>query len=89
MISYRVIPSAHRFAVFREGVHKGVHDLEARAIQAAKFMAAVEASRFGEHTEVLLHLPGRVDLLGSFSPGEALRPPLPALQVGDELVALR
>jgi hypothetical protein len=89
MISYRVIPAERRFAVYREGVHKGIHDLEGRAIQAAKFMAAVEASRFGERTEVLLHLPGRVDVIGSFSPGEHLPPPLPSVQVGDEVVALR
>ena len=89
MISYRIIPAEGRYAVYREGVHKGAHDLEGRAIQAAKFMAAVEASRFGEHTEVLLHLPGRVDLIGSFSASSNLPPPLPSLRVGDEVVALR
>lgn len=89
MITYRVIPAEGRYAVYREGVHKGAHDLEGRAIQAAKFMAAVESSRFGAHTEVLLHLAGRIDLIGQFSPGDSPHPPLPAVQVGDEVVALR
>lgn len=89
MITYRILSAEGRYTVYREGLVKGDHGLEARAVQAAKFMAAVEASRFGQRTEVLLHLPGRIDLIAQFAPDEPIRPPLPAITVGDEVVVLR
>jgi hypothetical protein len=89
MITYRVMPVDGSYAVYREGLPKGSHELEGRAIQAAKFMAAVESSRFGAFTEVLLHVPGRIDLVGQFSPADQVGPPLPSVQIGDEVVALR
>lgn len=67
MIRYYIVRTGQRFWVRREGVGKGEHQDEARAIQAATFMAAVEASQLGLACEVLRETPtGRWETLETF-----------------------
>lgn len=71
MIRYYVVRSGAEFEVKREGVGKGLHKLEARALQAAKFMAAVEAAKFGAFAEVHLEIQrGRWLLMEAFCPAD-------------------
>ena len=71
MIGYYVVRAGEQFEVKREGVSKGLHELEARALQAAKFMAAVEAAKFDTFAEVYLEVQrGRWLLMEAFCPSD-------------------
>lgn len=75
MIKYYVVRADDQFEVKREGVSKGRHPLEARALQAAKFMAAIEAAKFGLFSEVHLEIqPGQWLLMEAFKPTDFAAP---------------
>ena len=53
-------------------------------------MAAVEASKLANETDVYLEAePGRLVLLETFMPHDQIKPPVPAVVVGDQVVMLR
>lgn len=89
MTTYRVLPTAGYFAVYRQGFLTGLHGSEIEAARMARLQAAAECTRSGVATEVLVHAPGRIDRIARFEPGTEGGCPLPIVKVGDELVALR
>ncbi|MBD8524437.1 hypothetical protein [Pseudomarimonas arenosa] len=90
MTRYYVIHSAEGFEVRREGRLKGVHALQVRALQAAKFMASVEAAKLNERALVYLEAkPDRFELAANFTPDDPIALPFGVLPVGDSRVLVR
>lgn len=90
MIRYYVVRNAKGYEVRREGVGKGIHRLEARALQAARFMATVESTRLGTPCELFLELlPGQFHPMENFRVEDQADLPYPVIEVGCEAVLLK
>jgi hypothetical protein len=52
LIRYYVVPSSDRYALMREGKVQGSHPTRQRALDAAVFMATIEANKLGHTGEI-------------------------------------
>lgn len=77
MIRYYITRAGGDFEVRREDRLKRTHAIEARALHTAKFMASVEAAKLGAETQVILEvMPGKFQLMQSFSPHDGVVSPI-------------